>query len=105
MQYYTWYTVKDSYGSDPEIYYIYNLPIRDPSDDAEAGFFLSVYEEYKDDQDAFDDLKFTFNNANLDSLKEDGYKELKDQAIKNLLWKQVLNKRRGAIEYLFTSTL
>jgi hypothetical protein len=85
----------DYYGPNTVVNYLYNLPIQDPSDEAEMGFYLSAHfsgtgtpTHENLTQSVLKGMEFTFNNSAVEYLEDDGYKEVKDIQIKSLLDKQ-----------------
>lgn len=92
---------EDAQGSTEE--YILNLPFEDPSDQAEMGFYLTVYDNLKDE---IDKMEFSWNNANLFSLKSDGeFEPLKPKDEISMLWKQTAKHGREVIKTMFNGKI
>ena len=112
MKHNTWLTFTDSYTSYPEIYYIYNFPVRDPSDGAEMGFFLSVSLDDLDSENV-KLMKFSFNNLNIDELEKEDYTKVDDNKKISLLNQQASivlkslssKEKKNTIKDVFTSSL
>lgn len=97
--YYTWLYYKQDL--DPGIIeqYIYNLPII-ADNESEMGYYLEVYDGLKKD---IDEMRFTWNNAQMEDLIQNGFKPV-DKNDEKILKKKMVDFKLKALNMIFSGS-
>lgn len=99
MRYYQWLYYNEEEDLGPIKHYILNLPIEDPVDESEMGFYVVTYSTLEEE---IDRMEFSWNNAPINEIiSDDEYQPLTDKSRLSLLWHQAGKIGKEAIKSIF----